>query len=129
MRCTSPMNPPWPPPTMPHRMRFIARCLLRPHYRGEAMPGKLEHVPAKCTHFADKNMLQHIDSGALSYRRDVSTESALTNGSGEIGQFVQFDLIAPEMGRHPSLREYRQIVGDRQRMAEIVGNEDYCLSL
>jgi len=39
----------------------------------------LEHVPAKCTHFADKNMLQHIDPGALSYRRNgsISTESAL----------------------------------------------------
>ena len=40
----------------------------------------LEHVPAKCTHFADKNMLQHIDPGALSYRRNgsISTESAPT---------------------------------------------------
>ena len=40
---------------------------------------ELEHVPAKCTHFADKNMLQHIDPGALSYRRNgsISTESAL----------------------------------------------------
>src|SRR3954451_9420210 len=76
-----------------------------------------------------RNMLQHIDCGALSHRRNLSKESALSNASDEIGQFVQFDLIAPEMGRHPSLREYRQIVGDRQRMAEIVGNEDYCLSL
>jgi hypothetical protein len=43
------------------------------------MSGKLEHVPGKCTHFADKNMLQHIDPGALSYRRNgsISTESAL----------------------------------------------------
>jgi hypothetical protein len=39
----------------------------------------LGHVPAKCTHFADKNMLQHIDPGALSYRRNgsISEESAL----------------------------------------------------
>src|SRR5204863_6324725 len=39
----------------------------------------VEHVPAKCTHFADKNMLQLIDPGALSYRRNgsISTESAL----------------------------------------------------
>src|SRR5204863_2884382 len=43
----------------------------------------LEHVPAKCTHFADKNMLQHIDPGALSYRRNgsISTESALARGA------------------------------------------------
>src|SRR5262245_36830408 len=33
------------------------------------------------------------------------------------------------MGCHPSLREDRQIVSDRQRMAEIVGNQDYCLPL
>src|SRR5436190_22207437 len=39
-----------------------------------------QHVPAKCTHFADKNMLQHIDPGALAYRRNgsISTESAPT---------------------------------------------------
>src|SRR5262249_1532202 len=39
----------------------------------------VEHVPAKCTLFADKNMLQHIDPGALSHRRNGSilTESAL----------------------------------------------------
>jgi hypothetical protein len=39
----------------------------------------LEHLPAKCTHFADKNMLKHIDPGAHSYRRNdtISTESAL----------------------------------------------------
>jgi len=29
----------------------------------------LEHVPEKCAHFADKNMLQRIESGALCYRR------------------------------------------------------------
>jgi hypothetical protein len=42
----------------------------------------IEHVPAKCTHFADKNMLQHIDPGALSYRRNgsISTESAAKEG-------------------------------------------------
>src|SRR4029079_17289630 len=37
-----------------------------------------EHVSAKCTHFADKYMLQEIDPGVLSYRRNgsVATESA-----------------------------------------------------
>jgi len=42
-------------------------------------PELSRHVPAKCTHFADKNMLQQIDPDALSYRRNgsISTESAL----------------------------------------------------
>ena len=33
----------------------------------------LGHVPAKCTHFADKNVLQHIDPGALSCRPSSET--------------------------------------------------------
>src|SRR4029079_3544302 len=51
---------------------------------GEFASSPLEPVPAKCTHFADKNMLLQIDPGALSYRRNgpVSTESALVSGSG-----------------------------------------------
>jgi hypothetical protein len=40
----------------------------------------LEHAPAKCTHIADENTLQHIDPGALSYRQtgSISTEGAPT---------------------------------------------------
>ena len=46
----------------------------------------LGHVPAKCTHFADKSVLQHIDPSALSYRRNgfISPESALADSTVEI---------------------------------------------
>src|SRR5262249_29470244 len=47
---------------------------------GDLRKWMLAHLPAKCTHFADKNMLQHIDTGALSYRRNgyISMERLLT---------------------------------------------------
>src|SRR5438552_18789634 len=35
-------------------------------------PDLVRACSGKCTHFADKNMLQHIDPGALSYRRNGS---------------------------------------------------------
>ena len=46
-----------------------------------------------------------------------------------IRQLVQFDFVAAEMRRHAALREHRQIVRDRQGMAEIMRDEDHGLPL
>src|SRR5204863_9174143 len=82
----------------------------------------LEHVPAKCARFADKNMLQHIDPGALSYRRNdsISTESALKPRSGIAFSRLGFaDLLAAgiERGDCPlvsmgSVRRTRTLVSE-----------------
>src|SRR5437763_410217 len=53
-----------------HRRRLDAPLVLRP-----PVPPLPEHVPAKCAHFADKNMLRHIESGAFSCRRSDSTSA------------------------------------------------------
>ena len=87
------------------------------------MPGKLEHVPAKCTHFGDKNMLQHIDPGALSCRRNgsISTESALDGCDEAMSERVDhvarprhIAIIMDGNGRWASARGLPRSAGHRQ---------------
>src|SRR6478735_12452735 len=49
MRCTPPMNAPWPPPTMPRRMRRGAATPLLPSIVIlVSRSGDAEHLPVRC---------------------------------------------------------------------------------
>src|SRR6476619_3282297 len=92
--------------------------------------------PAKCAHFADKNMLRHIDPGALSYRRNgsISTESALEPRSGIAFSRLGFaDLFAAgiERGDRPlvsmgSVRRTRTLVSEETGRHRPFARIGYC---